>query len=284
MEEQRIALLSEVIASIEANLQEDLDLEQVAAALHYSKYHLHRMFTQTVGLTIHAYIRRRRLTEAARALVFSSRSILDIALSAGYTSQQTFSAVFKEMYKMTPARFRQVGNFYPLQLEYTLEEVPSQNIRLTKEAIRLARREDIPAWMSLTRQVIDGFPHWVEADYRKRLSQSIAYRRAFLLFDGPLAVGAMILSQRSGHIHFWAIHPQYHARGLWELFLDKLTGDLMPGRALTTTTYRAGDKADTGYRQTLLRLGFREDALLTEFGYPTQRFLFLPPNHAQIQR
>ena len=54
MEEQRIALLSEVIAFIEANLQEDLDLEQVAAALHYSKYHLHRMFTQTVGLTIHA--------------------------------------------------------------------------------------------------------------------------------------------------------------------------------------------------------------------------------------
>lgn len=283
MEEQRIALLSEVIAFIEANLQEDLDLEQVAAALHYSKYHLHRMFTQTVGLTIHAYIRRRRLTEAARALVFSRRPILDIALSAGYNSQQTFSGVFKDLYKMTPAQFRQVGSFYPLQLEYTLE-VPPQNVRLTKEAIRLARREDIPAWMSLTRQVINGFPHWVETDYRKRLGQSIAYRRAFILFDGPLAVGAMILSQRSGHIHFWAIHPQYHARGLWELFLDKLTGDLMPGRVLTTTTYRAGDKADTGYRQTLLRLGFREDTLLTEFGYPTQRFLFLPPNHAQTQR
>lgn len=83
MEEQRIALLSEAVAFIEANLQERLDLEQVAAALHYSKYHLHRMFTQAAGLTIHEYVRRRQLTEAARELIFSSRSILDIALSAG---------------------------------------------------------------------------------------------------------------------------------------------------------------------------------------------------------
>ncbi|MDO4516334.1 MAG: helix-turn-helix domain-containing protein [Bacillota bacterium] len=279
MEEQRIALLSEGIAFIEANLRENLDLDQVAAALHYSKYHLHRMFTQTAGLTIHEYVRRRRLTEAARALVFSRQSILDIALSAGYNSQQTFSGAFKELYKSTPARFRQAGSFYPLQLEYAL--TPPGKSPLTKEDIRLARQEDIPAWMSLTRQVIDGFPHWVETDYRKRLRQSIAYRRAFLLLDGSLAVGAMIFSRRSGHIHFWAVHPQYRDRGLWELFLDKLTGDLLPGRVLSTTTYRAGDKADTGYRQVLLRLGFQADALLTEFGYPTQRFLYLPPNHEQ---
>ncbi len=42
---------------IESHLHEKLDLETVAGAVHYSKYHLHRMFTDTAGLTIHDYIK-----------------------------------------------------------------------------------------------------------------------------------------------------------------------------------------------------------------------------------
>ncbi len=42
---------------IESHLHEKLDLEAVAGAVHYSKYHLHRMFTDTAGLTIHDYIK-----------------------------------------------------------------------------------------------------------------------------------------------------------------------------------------------------------------------------------
>ena len=71
-----------VIDYIETHLQEKLDLETVAKAVHYSKYHLHRMFTGTVGLTIHDYVQRRQLTEAAKLLVLSDRPILEIALSA----------------------------------------------------------------------------------------------------------------------------------------------------------------------------------------------------------
>lgn len=98
---------------IEAHLIEKLDLDIVASAVHYSKYHLHRMFTRTTGLTIHDYVQRRKLTEAAKLLVFSDRSILDIALLAGYESQQAFTSVFKEMYKQSPNQFRENEVFYP---------------------------------------------------------------------------------------------------------------------------------------------------------------------------
>ena len=60
---------------IESHLHEKLDLETVAGAVHYSKYHLHRMFTGTVGLTIHDYVQRRQLTEAAKLLVLSDQSL-----------------------------------------------------------------------------------------------------------------------------------------------------------------------------------------------------------------
>lgn len=72
---------------IENHLHEKVELGTVAGALHYSKYHLHRMFTETVGMTMQTYAQRRRLTEAAKLLVFSDQSILQIAIAAGYESQ-----------------------------------------------------------------------------------------------------------------------------------------------------------------------------------------------------
>ena len=110
---------------IERHLHEKLDLETVAGAVHYSKYHLHRMFTGTVGLTIHDYIQRRQLTEAAKLLVLSDRPILEIALSAGYESQQSFTDIFKAMYKKSPNRYREEEEFYPLQLRYISNENPT---------------------------------------------------------------------------------------------------------------------------------------------------------------
>lgn len=94
-----VELTGAVIDYIEGHLSEKLDLETVAKAVHYSKYHLHRVFAQAAGLTIHDYALRRQLTEAAKLLVYSDRSILEIALSAGYESQQAFTSAFREMYK-----------------------------------------------------------------------------------------------------------------------------------------------------------------------------------------
>ena len=37
---------------IEANLTEKIDLDMVAEAVHYSKYHLHRIFSKTLGMRL----------------------------------------------------------------------------------------------------------------------------------------------------------------------------------------------------------------------------------------
>lgn len=76
-----------------------MSLSTIARAVGYSKYHLHRMFVETVGLSIQNYVQRRKLTEAAKLLVFSKKSILEISLIVGYESQQAFTDIFKQMYK-----------------------------------------------------------------------------------------------------------------------------------------------------------------------------------------
>ena len=48
----RIEEVSLAIDFIEANLTERLNLDRIADAVHYSKYHLHCVFSDKVGLTV----------------------------------------------------------------------------------------------------------------------------------------------------------------------------------------------------------------------------------------
>ena len=52
MENNAVISIEQVIDYIENHLSEKIDLETVSTTVNYSKYHLHRMFTETVGLTI----------------------------------------------------------------------------------------------------------------------------------------------------------------------------------------------------------------------------------------
>lgn len=263
------------IEFIEDHLAEKLDLDLIAQAVHYSKYHLHRSFTDTVGVTVHDYVQRRQLTEAAKLLVFSDKPIIEIALSAGYESQQAFAAVFKAMYKKTPNRYREEEEFYPLQLKYVLERKlvqPNTAISWQNDII-FASVDDIPAWVKLVRLVIDGFPHLDEEEYVKQLPPSIEQKQALILKAEKNAIGIMIFNRKTGSIDFLGVHPQYRKLGITEAFLRKVFEELSTYTSVSITTFRENDKADPGYRAEFLNLGFAEAELLTEFGYPTQRFI-----------
>lgn len=272
MQGQAVDIVSLAIRYIEDNLDSKLDLETVATALHYSKYHLHRIFTKIVGLTIHEYVQRRQLTEAAKLLVFSKRPIIEIALISGYESQQAFTSIFKAMYKMTPTDFRMAEEFYPLQLEIHLSKEPIK-MDFTKDDIQFATIKDINDWMELVHLTVDGYPCLDEDDYVGKLSFYIANKRALILRDDGMAIGIMGFSAEVGSIDFLAVHPQYRNFGIEKVFLDKLVDELLTGKEISLTTYREGDKADTGNREEYLCLGFAERELLTEYGYPTQRFV-----------
>ncbi len=275
MQSQTVYIASQAIRYMEDHLHNKLDLDMVAAALHYSKFYLHRVFTETVGLTIHDYARRRQLTEAARLLFFSKKPIIDIALMSGYESRQAFTDIFKAMYKTTPAKFREAEKFYPLQMEIHLREEPAA-INFTKDNIKFATPEDVDDWMELVSLTIDGYPCLNETEYISKLYWYIAEKKALILRDGRMAAGVLGFSADTGNIDFLAVHPQYRRFGIAKLFLDKLTDELLCGREITLTTYRAGDKADTGYREEYCRMGFAEREQLVEYGYPVQRFVFFP--------
>lgn len=271
----KIESITAVISYVEAHLNEKLDLDTIADAVCYSKYHLHRMFTDTVGITPNDYIQRRQLTEAAKLLVFSEKPLIEVALTAGYESQQAFTSIFKSMYKQTPLKYRQNKIFYPLQLEFTLNKNPTAPDIDIRE-ISYATSDDISDWMHFVSLVIDGFPCLDETSHLEQIKQYVRRRQALILRDGSAIVGAAAFSYQTASIDFLAVHPQYRHDGTTQALFDFMMVNLFAGREISITTFREGDKADTGQREAYQRLGFAEAELLTEFGYPTQRLVFPP--------
>ena len=259
-----------------------MDLDKISEAVHYSKYHLHRVFSDTVGMTIHDYVGRRQLTEAAKLLVFSDRPIIEIAFICGYESQQAFSSAFKSMYKIPPAQYRENREFYPLQLRFTLHRNIA-NKEFKKDDICFAEKSDIPIWMDLMRLVIDGYPVMNEADYLKEITRHIEEKHALVLKDDGILVGAMAFSDNPSCIDYLGIHPQYRKQDIQKLFLDILLETYLPGKEISMTTYREGDRADTGHRELLKDLGFAEKELMIEYGYPTQRFTISPKEKEDVK-
>lgn len=212
------------IAYIESQLSMPCDLQKVAEQAGYSKYYMHRLFSKETGMTLCQYIRRRKLTEAARLLVFSKQPIMDIALAAGYESRQAFTGIFKELYKKTPGQYRKDGFFYPLQLRYPPEEFPDGAPEPAGKAgwedgareqgrrgsrIRTASEKDMGKWMELVRLVIDGYPCLEEEAYKETLGQNIRQKRALILEHNDKAAGIMAFDESRGFIDFLGIHPGY---------------------------------------------------------------------------
>ncbi|MGF7056808.1 helix-turn-helix domain-containing protein [Brassicibacter mesophilus] len=118
--------LEKAIDYIENHLNHDIDLSIVAKEAGYSLYHFHRVFKWVVGDSIKEYIRKRRITEAAKELAHTNKSIIDIAIKYGYQSREAFSRAFEKVYGRNPSDVRREGLLYfirePMTYDYMMFE------------------------------------------------------------------------------------------------------------------------------------------------------------------
>ena len=99
--------LQKVTKYIANNLDENLTLDQLSDIACFSKYHFHRLFTANIGLSLQQYIRWLRLKRAAHQLIVEQdKSIINIAINAGFESHEAFTRVFKQTSGVTPKAFR----------------------------------------------------------------------------------------------------------------------------------------------------------------------------------
>ena len=97
--------LVRVLAYIRNNLDGPIELEAMASLACLSPFHFHRVFRGMTGEALMAHVRRLRLERAGQQLRASSRSVIDIALEAGFDSHEAFSRAFKVAFSSSSRRF-----------------------------------------------------------------------------------------------------------------------------------------------------------------------------------
>ena len=98
--------LEKSIVYIESHLEENMTVEGVARAAGYSYYHLTRQFSALLGESVGSYIKKRRLADAAKKLLYTDKRVIDIAVESGFSSSEAFSRAFKAAYRVNPYTYR----------------------------------------------------------------------------------------------------------------------------------------------------------------------------------
>ena len=92
-----------VMLYLNNHYSEDISLDMLAEKFYMSKFYICRCFRNATGLTIHEYIRRKRLTKV-RELKNTGKSISEAALEAGFHDYSSFYRAYVKEYGNQPRK------------------------------------------------------------------------------------------------------------------------------------------------------------------------------------
>ena len=98
--------LNQVLAYIDAYLENNIKLTDLSELLNISQFHFSRLFKQSLGLSPHQYVTQQRVEKAKKLLHNHDRLITDIALECGFNSHSHLTKKFRQLTGMTPKQFR----------------------------------------------------------------------------------------------------------------------------------------------------------------------------------
>ncbi|MGX6978135.1 AraC family transcriptional regulator [Vagococcus elongatus] len=112
---------NQVIDYIERHLQEEISQKDIAKITGTSDYHFRRMFSFLTGMSLHEYIRNRRLSVANQDLLLGEK-VTDVAFKYRYQSTDGFSNAFLDWSGFRPSEVikSKRQKFFP-KLEFSLK-------------------------------------------------------------------------------------------------------------------------------------------------------------------
>ncbi len=145
------ARMQRVLDHIERNLDGNLDLDELSSIAAFSKFHFHRQFTATFGLSVHRYVQLSRMKRASYQLAYRDAiSVTEIAMDAGYEAPDAFARAFRQRFEQSPSQFRKSPDWGPwlvafeplkqarnklMQNPFTLDQIEIRTVASTPVAI-----------------------------------------------------------------------------------------------------------------------------------------------------
>jgi AraC family transcriptional regulator len=98
--------LNRVLEYIDANLEADISVKDLADAACFSLFHFVRAFHLATGRPPHTYLSERRLDNAKQMLAYSNQSLVNISLNCRFSGQANFTKAFTRAVGVSPGRYR----------------------------------------------------------------------------------------------------------------------------------------------------------------------------------
>ncbi len=101
------ARLRRIREFVDAKMEDELSLDEMAQSVGLSTAHFARMFRKSTGETPHQFVLRQRLERAKAMLRAPDARVLDVAVACGFKTQQHFAQVFRDVCGVSPTGYRQ---------------------------------------------------------------------------------------------------------------------------------------------------------------------------------
>lgn len=97
---------------MEKHLDQEIELDKIAASAFMSRFHFIRKFQEVYGLTPRQYLRDLRIAKA-KELLRNGLPVTTVCFDVGYSSLPTFSKIFKRGTGFSPKTFQKLNKSNP---------------------------------------------------------------------------------------------------------------------------------------------------------------------------
>lgn len=94
-----------MISYVECHL-EHFSLTEMSKGFGFSEIYLRELFLKNINMPIMQYYRRRQMIASAFELLYSDKTIMDIALESGFSNHESYTRAFRRIFDMPPSQFR----------------------------------------------------------------------------------------------------------------------------------------------------------------------------------
>ena len=105
---ESVSTYEAITAFIDTHLEEPLSLDRIAQEFYLSKYYISHLFQQSVGLSVHRYLSKKRLAACAAA-IRSGAKVTEVCRTYGFGDYTGFYRAFRKEYGMSPSDYREIG-------------------------------------------------------------------------------------------------------------------------------------------------------------------------------